>query len=106
LFRKSNCDFCDEIEEALKEESIAYNVVNIEKNKVLKHLPKEAITPIIKKDDNKLIYGTKKEKDYLDNLKKIVKLWRKYQVDVCYIDDGEIKLKVNPLSLYFNFSIN
>jgi len=88
LFRKSNCDFCDIIEETLKEESIAHNVVSIGENEVLKHLPRETVLPAIK-DDDKLIFGAKEIKDYLDDLKKFVKLWWKYQVDACYIDDDE-----------------
>ncbi len=87
LYRKQNCYFCDEIEEEIKEFVISHNVINVEKNK---DFPNEIPLPAIK-DNGKMISGYEEIKKYMNDLKKFVDLWRKYQVDACYIDDdGEI----------------
>ena len=87
LYRKQNCYFCDEIEDELKELVIAHNVINVDNDKDFpKEIPLHAI-----KDDGKTYSGYEEIKKYMKDLKKFVELWRKYQVDVCYIDDdGEI----------------
>jgi uncharacterized protein YozE (UPF0346 family) len=87
LFRKQNCYFCDEIEEEIKELVISHEVIYVEKDT---DFPKEIPLPAVK-DDGKIISGYEEIRKYINDLKKFVELWRKYQVDACYIDDdGEV----------------
>ncbi len=89
LYRKSNCSFYDEIEEELKELVIAHSVINIENDESINRNYKHTPLPFIE-DDGKIISGFEEMQRYLEELKKFVSLWRKYQTDACYInDDGE-----------------
>jgi glutaredoxin len=89
LYRKPDCSFCDEIEEDLKELVIKHNIINLKDNKSALPFLSELNFPVIK-DDDEIISGTEEIKRYMKELKKFVYLWRKYQVDACYVDeDGE-----------------
>ena len=85
LYRKSGCGFCDEIEDELKDLVIRFDVINVEEQK---DFPVEITLPAIK-DDDRMVSGYEDIKQYMTGLKKFVELWRKYQVDACYIDDDE-----------------
>jgi glutaredoxin len=87
LFRKPDCWYCNDIEEELKELVIAHRVINIEKaaadiNKNYSDIP----LPFIE-DDGKIISGFEEMQRYLEELKKFISLWRKYQTDACYTDN-------------------
>lgn len=87
LYRNDNCNLCDEVEEELKTLVITHKIINVEKNNT--SVPENLPLPVIK-DEDELISGEKEIKQYLEELNKYVALWRKYQVDACYIeDDGE-----------------
>jgi glutaredoxin len=88
LYRKSNCSFCDEIEEELKEMVIARSVINIDNKKSTGGSHENIPLPYLE-DDGKIISGTEEIKKYLEELNKLVVLWRKYQTDACYIDDDD-----------------
>lgn len=83
LYRKTDCSFCNEIEEELKELVIKFDIVNVED---YKEFPREITLPAIK-DDDKMVSDYENIKKYMADLKKFVELWRKYQVDACYNDD-------------------
>lgn len=86
LYRKLNCSFCDEIEEALKGLVIAHSVINIENEKSAKVNHKDITLPYME-DNGKIISGSEEIRKYLEELNVFVSLWRKYQTDACYIDD-------------------
>ena len=88
LYRKSDCSFCDEIEEELKELVIAHSVINIENEKSTRENHEDIPVPYLE-DNGKIISGSEEIKKYLEELSKFVSLWRKYQTDSCYIDDDE-----------------
>lgn len=84
LYRVDHCHACDEIEEALRDLVIAHNIVNVEKARPPELAGKEP--PVVIEGDN-VVSGQPALRDYLAQLTRDAELWRKYQSDVCYIDE-------------------
>lgn len=90
FYRPVECQTCGEFEDALKEMVIAHRVVTVKAKQLPDSLPAETHLPAIK-DDEKIIMGEAEIKVYLEELKKVVADWRKFQGDACYIDeDGQV----------------
>jgi len=82
LYRKENCAFCDEIEETLREIVMAYKIGN------LKDLPESKLKNIpLLIDAERSVFGKKAIYEFLDEAKKLMVQWQKFQSDSCYLDD-------------------
>jgi hypothetical protein len=84
LYRVDHCYACDEVEERLRDLVIAHNVVNVEKERPAKLAGKEM--PVIV-EGNEVVSGEAALHAYLAQLTRDAELWRKYQSDVCYVDE-------------------
>lgn len=90
LYRKEDCKNCREIEDKLKELVLAHQVIIVGSVKENDQLPDALSLPALL-DDNRLISGSEAIREHLQKLEKFVGEWRKYQSDVCYVDEeGEI----------------
>lgn len=92
LYRVANCDVCDDIQEKLRDLVVAHTVVDVEKEQpaALAGELTARDLPIIA-DGEQIISGEAALQEYLDSLTREVEQWRKFQSDVCYIDDeGEV----------------
>ncbi len=84
LYRVDQCDACDEVQETLRELVVAHQVVDVEKERPTALANKEL--PVIA-DGAKLVSGEPALHDYLAELTRELEQWRKFQSDVCYVDD-------------------
>lgn len=90
FYHEEDCKNCREIEDKLKELVLAHQVIIVGSVKENDNLPDALSLPVLA-DDNRLISGSEAIQEHLQKLEKFVREWRKYQSDVCYVDeDGEI----------------
>jgi hypothetical protein len=83
FYRHKDCRSCGAIEDALRELAIAHKVV-IEPSE--KELPVWAKLPVLR-DEDKVVEGVKAIIAYLEELEGVIKIWYKYQSDVCYCNE-------------------
>lgn len=88
LYRVAECSACDEVQETLRELVVAHEVVDVDEA-ADKSQP-AAITgqelPVIQ-DGDQWVSGEPALANYLQQLARDAELWRKFQSDVCYVDD-------------------
>lgn len=86
LYCLVDCPACAEIEAALKEMVLAYNVIAVADRAELTTVPPETPLPAIK-DKGEIISGGEAIRAHLKMLAAFVNEWRKYQSDSCYVDE-------------------
>jgi hypothetical protein len=84
LYRVAKCSACDEVQEKLRDLVVAHKVVDVAKERPTALANKEL--PVIQ-DGEKLVSGEPALHDYLAELTRDLEQWRKFQSDVCYVDD-------------------
>jgi glutaredoxin len=84
LYRATQCDACDEVQNKLRELVVAHKVVDVSKERPAAVANKEL--PVIA-DGEQLVSGEPALSDYLAGLTDELEQWRKFQTDACYIDD-------------------
>ena len=84
LYRVSQCSACDEVQETLRELVVAHQVVDVAAERPAVIAGKEL--PVIV-DGDELVSGEAALANYLSELSRITEQWRKFQSDVCYIDE-------------------
>jgi glutaredoxin len=84
LYRVPQCNACDEVQETLRELVVAHQVVDVAKERPAEIAGKEL--PVIV-DGDEWVSGEAALTDYLSELTRLMEQWRKFQSDVCYIDD-------------------
>ena len=84
LYRTAQCEACDEVQDKLRELVVAHQVVDVAQERPAALADKE-LPAIV--DGEQVVSGQTDVTDYLAGLTREVELWRKFQSDVCYIDD-------------------
>jgi len=88
LYRQPCDPWADEIEEALDEMVIAYEVEHAEDADALPEAVSELPTL---HDDGEVVTGESALRSHLRNLRDLMTDWNRFQSDACYIeDDGSI----------------
>ncbi len=86
LYRKHDCPFCDEIEEAFREVVLAYKIGTISDLPV----QQSKKLPLIV-EGGKHYFGEKAIRGFVEESKKLMADWQKFQSDSCYLgDDGKV----------------
>jgi hypothetical protein len=83
FYRHKDCRGCDSLEEAFRELCIAYKAVVEPAEKELLAGTK---LPVVV-DEGRVIEGVRAIIAYLEELEGFIKIWYKYQSDVCYCDE-------------------
>jgi len=90
LYRKRGCPRCTDIEEALKELTLAHRVVDVEEGEGARGIPENLgeprRTPVLV-DEGEVFRGSRAILDHLEGLKGFRALWYKFQSDACYCDE-------------------
>ena len=90
FYKPTDCDNCETIEEALKEMVIAHKIILVEPGQQPERLPMGTPLPALI-DNGQVFSGRAALAEHLQELKKVVADWRRFQSDACYIDDeGEV----------------
>jgi hypothetical protein len=84
LYRVPQCNACDEVQEMLRELVVAHQVIDVATERPAVIAGKEL--PVIV-DGDELVSGEAALTGYLAELTRITEQWRKFQSDVCYIDN-------------------
>ena len=90
LYRKRGCPRCADIEEALKELTLAHRVVDVGEGAGEEKMPEgigEPRRPPILVDEGEAFRGPGAILDHLESLKGFRALWYKFQSDACYCDE-------------------
>ncbi len=83
FYRHKNCRGCEAIEDAIEELAVPYKAV-IEPAE--KELPAGTKLPVVV-DEGRVVEGMRAIIAYLEELEGFIKIWYKYQSDVCYCDE-------------------
>jgi len=90
LYRHRNCAECADVEAALKEMVIAYEVIVVERKNPPETLPNDTPLPTLN-DNGDMISGQAAVAARIKELQRFVHDWNVYQGDACYIDEnGEV----------------
>jgi arsenate reductase-like glutaredoxin family protein len=88
FFRTENCPGCQDIENILKQLSLACEVIIVkEKNDIPASLPSDIKLPFLI-DEGRLIQGINDIVSHLNELEEFKSQWYKFQSDACYCDDA------------------
>lgn len=88
LYRRPDDPWADEIQEALDEMVIAYEVESVPD---ADHLPDDVSEIPALRDDGDVIAGEAALRSHLDELRALMDAWNRFQSDACHIeDDGTI----------------
>lgn len=86
LYRFADCPGCADIEAALQEMVVAYQVIVVKAGQPGDDLSPDVALPAIR-DNGQMINGSAAISAYLKELENFVTDWRRFQSDSCYIDD-------------------
>jgi hypothetical protein len=85
FFRTSSCRRCDEIQEILDSDCLAYQVIIVPGGDAPGYRPMGARPPVLA-DGDAVIQGAERIMSHLGELRRFKSQWEKYQSDSCYVE--------------------
>lgn len=83
LYRTKESLLADEVEEALRDMVIAYEVVTVEPGQPA---PVPATELPVLRHDEDVVSGEEALRSYLESLRELMEDWGRFQSDGCYVD--------------------